>query len=219
MAETKTPQFTQRDMEISAKAWACLTGDAKAYFNTQIDFDKLATLGGYKNSASARECWRTTKIRLMAAAGVDKDGKSKGQQDQPETPAGKTGKAGKAAASSKRKRTTTKKVAPAPAPTAAADSNDDYEDEDAASGSPTPAPPKKARRGAAATTPGGGRSKKTVKTEEIAMEPIFDEEEEQRMQQLKLSDPNGAGFEDDAVGVDAMIKAEEQRDGMTFDEI
>lgn len=29
MAENKTPQFSQRDMEISAKAWACLTGDAK----------------------------------------------------------------------------------------------------------------------------------------------------------------------------------------------
>lgn len=29
MAENKTPQFSQRDMEISAKAWACLTGDVK----------------------------------------------------------------------------------------------------------------------------------------------------------------------------------------------
>lgn len=188
-----------------------------AYLNPQIDFDKLARLGNYKTPASARECWRTTKNRLMAAAGVDKDGKSKGQKDLPETPTGKASKTG-TAASSKRKRATTK-TAPAPAPAAAADSNDNCEDDEVGTGSPLP--PKKVRRGAAAT-PGGGRKKKAVMTEETVIEPIFDDGEEQRMQQLKLSDTNGVGNEDDAFGVDAIIKAEEQRDAqmpMTYDEI
>lgn len=134
----------------------------------------------------------------MAAAGVDKDGKSKGQKDQPETPSGKTGKA----AANKRKRTTKA----AHTPTKAADSNDDYEEEDVGNGSPSQ--PKKARRGAAAT-PGGGRKEKAVKSE-IVIEPIFDANEEQRMLQLQLSDNNGVSIEDEDVGVDAMIKAEEQ---------
>ncbi|KAK8113059.1 hypothetical protein PG984_013585 [Apiospora sp. TS-2023a] len=211
MAENKIPKFTQRDMEISANAWACLTGDVK------IDFNKLAILGGYKNAASARECWRTTKIRLMAAAGVDKDGNSKGQQDQPETPSGKASKASKAGkpAATKRKRTKTVLT-----PTKAVDSNgDDEDEEDAGDGSPVP--PKKVRRGAA-TTPGGGRKKKAIKTEETVIEPIFDAGEEQQMQQLNLSDINGGSIEDEVIGVDAMIKAEEQHNAQmsnAFEEI
>ncbi|KAK7963881.1 hypothetical protein PG996_008431 [Apiospora saccharicola] len=211
MAENKIPQFTQRDMEISAKAWACLIGDAKS--NPQIDFNKLAILGGYKNAASARECWRTTKIRLMAAAGVDKDGNSKGQQDQPETPSGKASKTGKPAAT-KRKRT--KAV---PTPTKTVDSGDEEEEVDVGDGSPVP--PKKVRRGAA-TTPGGGRKKKAINTEETVIEPIFDAGEEQQMQQLKLFDTNSGSIEDEVVGVDAMIKAEEQHNAQmsnAFDEV
>ncbi|KAK8036233.1 hypothetical protein PG993_008847 [Apiospora rasikravindrae] len=207
MAENKKPQFTQRDMEVSAKAWACLEGDAK------IDFSKLAELAGYKTAASARECWRTTKIRLMAAAGVDKDGKS-----VPETPAGKTTKAasaGSASTATKRKRAA-KKTAPVAA--AAADSNDDYEADADADGDDTtngagdgsPVHPKKKSRAAAAgggggsgpAVRGGGRKKKAPKSEEIIMEPIFDEGEE-------LAGGHGTSLEDDIVGVDAMVKAEE----------
>ncbi|KAK8062872.1 hypothetical protein PG997_014969 [Apiospora hydei] len=239
MAENKKPQFSTRDMEVSAMVWACLGGDIK------IDFDKLATLGGYKNAASARECWRTTKIRLLAAAGVDKDGKTK---DQPETPKNKATAAkgaakGTASTATKRKRATKKTAAapviPVAAAAAAADSNDDYEGDahddaaiaaNGAAGDGSPVHPKKKSRtaagGASAGAASGSRKKKAApKSEEIIMEPVYDEDEEQQIQQLNLAGGHGtSSLEDDIVGVDAMIKAEEEHVGagempMAVDEV
>ncbi|KAK8054595.1 hypothetical protein PG994_009662 [Apiospora phragmitis] len=217
MADDKKAQFTPRDFEVSAKAWACLEGDAK------LNYEKLATLGGYKNPASARESWRQIKNRLMAAAGVDKDGKSKGQE-LPETPTGKaTSKTAAASAPStatKRKRAT--RVAATPV--AAADSNADYEDEDGDDagngggiGNGSPAPPKKPRRTAAAAGK-GRRKKKAIMSEEIIIEPVFDEGEEQRMQKLRLADE--MRHEGEVAGVNAMVKAEEHdAQMMALDEV
>ncbi|KAK7995053.1 hypothetical protein PG990_013826 [Apiospora arundinis] len=151
-----------------------------------LNFKKLAEIGPYKNEASARESWRQTKNRLMAAAGVDKNGKN--IDEQAETPNSKPAKAPPKPAA-KRKRAAPKATAPT-TPTAA-DSNDDYvdDDEDAAVNNPmtSPTPTKKARRGT--TAAGSGRKKKNViQTEETFLEPVFDDDEEQQMQSLKLED-------------------------------
>ncbi|KAI1452507.1 hypothetical protein F4805DRAFT_28284 [Annulohypoxylon moriforme] len=57
----KDVQLTQRDMEILSFAWQCFTVQPK------IDFEKLAKVAPFKNSATARVCFGTVKKKFMGA--------------------------------------------------------------------------------------------------------------------------------------------------------
>ncbi|KAI5196005.1 hypothetical protein AUEXF2481DRAFT_541025 [Aureobasidium subglaciale EXF-2481] len=52
--------LSQRDTEVVAAAFQCLKTAS------EIDYDKLATMAGYKNGPSARACFREVKKKLLA---------------------------------------------------------------------------------------------------------------------------------------------------------
>ncbi|KAK8116852.1 uncharacterized protein PG998_005133 [Apiospora kogelbergensis] len=159
MAEQKKIQFTPRDMEISAKVWACLEGDVK------IDFKKLAELGPYKNEASARETWLRDNQRQSFPVAPKAPTKRKRATAKARTPATPT------AADNDDNFV----------------HGDDSTTVNNRNGSPTPTTSTKKAR-CETTASGGGRKKKgAVQTPEIYLEPIYDDDEPQ-MQQLKLVD-------------------------------
>ncbi|KAK5126785.1 hypothetical protein LTR85_009719 [Meristemomyces frigidus] len=58
--------FTQRELEIMAKAWACMTEEPK------VDYEKLAAACGMGNPRSAGNAWRAIKTKIMAKGGIAK---------------------------------------------------------------------------------------------------------------------------------------------------
>ncbi|RMZ14218.1 hypothetical protein D0862_02085 [Hortaea werneckii] len=63
-----TKDFTPRELEIMAKAWKCMTEEPK------LDYDMLAAECGMTNPRSAGNAWRAIRAKLIANAGISKDG-------------------------------------------------------------------------------------------------------------------------------------------------
>ncbi|KAI0880555.1 uncharacterized protein GGS22DRAFT_197476 [Annulohypoxylon maeteangense] len=72
----KDVQLTSRDMEILSFAWQCFEGQPK------IDFEKLAKVASFKNSATARVCFSSVKKKILGAS-------ESGETSTPATPRGK----------------------------------------------------------------------------------------------------------------------------------
>ncbi|KAI7000986.1 hypothetical protein KC332_g11741 [Hortaea werneckii] len=65
-------EFTPRELEIMAKAWKCMTEEPK------LDYDMLAAECGMTNPRSAGNAWRSIRAKLLANAGISKDGNGDG---------------------------------------------------------------------------------------------------------------------------------------------
>ncbi|GAB1735106.1 hypothetical protein NU219Hw_g174t1 [Hortaea werneckii] len=63
-----TKDFTPRELDIMAKAWKCMTEEPK------LDYDMLAAECGMTNPRSAGNAWRAIRAKLIANAGISKDG-------------------------------------------------------------------------------------------------------------------------------------------------
>ncbi|KAI7476899.1 hypothetical protein KC351_g9190 [Hortaea werneckii] len=63
-------EFTPRELEIMAKAWKCMTEEPK------LDYEMLAAECGMTNPRSAGNAWRAIRAKLIANAGISKDGNS-----------------------------------------------------------------------------------------------------------------------------------------------
>ncbi|OTA65858.1 hypothetical protein K449DRAFT_420571 [Hypoxylon sp. EC38] len=66
-------QLSQREIQIIAKAWLCIKSIDK-FGVPKVDNDKLAKIGNYASSDSARVCWAPIGKKLAAMAGnIDND--------------------------------------------------------------------------------------------------------------------------------------------------
>ncbi|KAH6654506.1 hypothetical protein BKA67DRAFT_658799 [Truncatella angustata] len=63
--ESNKPKLSAREQEIVAIVWQCFKAEP------QVDTDKLAELGGFKNSKSASTTWGMLKKKLMTHGGSD----------------------------------------------------------------------------------------------------------------------------------------------------
>ncbi|KAI1373495.1 hypothetical protein F4677DRAFT_448323 [Hypoxylon crocopeplum] len=61
--------LNQREMEVIAKAWQCLTEIKNGV--PQVDTKKLAVIGGYASADSARHIWKPILNKLTALAGME----------------------------------------------------------------------------------------------------------------------------------------------------
>ncbi|KAI2622674.1 hypothetical protein GGS26DRAFT_567180 [Hypomontagnella submonticulosa] len=72
-------QLTQREIEVVAKAFRCITELKNGV--AQVDSTKLAKIGGYASADSARHVWKPIQKKLIAMAG------DAGDDDPSDTPA------------------------------------------------------------------------------------------------------------------------------------
>ncbi|KAI2628541.1 hypothetical protein GGR54DRAFT_348971 [Hypoxylon sp. NC1633] len=63
-ANSANLQLTQREIEIIAKAWRCIS-DIKDGI-PQVDSKKLAAIGNYASADSARHSWKPIEMKLAA---------------------------------------------------------------------------------------------------------------------------------------------------------
>ncbi|KAI1750497.1 hypothetical protein F4782DRAFT_532399 [Xylaria castorea] len=66
--KTQEGELTEKEKAILGYAWKCFESEPK------IDFDKLASLGGYTNPKSAQNILALAKKKLKVFAGGDADG-------------------------------------------------------------------------------------------------------------------------------------------------
>ncbi|XXG95569.1 hypothetical protein Hte_001836 [Hypoxylon texense] len=67
-ATESKPQLNQRELEVIAKAWICITSINNGV--PVIDSKKLAEIGPYASADSARHIWKPIEKKLFAIAGA-----------------------------------------------------------------------------------------------------------------------------------------------------